>query len=226
MGKRLLSRCVSSSFGHSIREACLLLRTTKKILAAGEHNRVLLVYGRRKYREQSCFYYCECCDYCEYVIGYGIMSLALQEPIAVPESEERQVQELSRLLHRGRAALISASGEKVEFPDTLYEVLTRIVEILSQGQAVTLVPDNQVVTTQRAATILGMSRPFFIKLLEAGVMAHHRVGNQRRVYLRDVLDFARKREQERKAALDRLSRNASEAGLYERNVWPEGGEDE
>lgn len=155
-----------------------------------------------------------------------IMSLGLQEPIAVPESEERQVQELNRLLHRGRAALVSASGERVEFPDTLYEVLTRIVEILSRGQAVTLVPDNQVVTTQRAATILGMSRPFFIKLLEAGVMAHHRVGNQRRVYLRDVLDFARKREQERKAALDRLSRRALDAGLYDRNVRPEGGEDE
>lgn len=160
------------------------------------------------------------------MICFTIMSLALQQPIAVPESEERQVQELNRLLHRGRAALVSASGERVEFPNTLYEVLTRIVEILSRGQAVTLVPDNQVVTTQRAATILGMSRPFFIKLLEAGVMAHHRVGNQRRVYLRDVLDFARKREEERKAALDRLSRHALDAGLYDRNVEPEGGEDE
>ena len=181
---------------------------------------------RAENRERQHFYCCEYCDYFEYMLGYVIMSLALQEPIAVPKSEERQVQELNRVLHRGRAALVSASGEKVEFPDTLYEVLTRIVEILSRGQAVTLVPDNQVVTTQRAATILGMSRPFFIKLLEAGVMAHHRVGNQRRVYLRDVLDFARKREQERKAALDRLSRNASEAGLYDRNVRPEGGEDE
>jgi excisionase family DNA binding protein len=98
--------------------------------------------------------------------------------------------------------------------------------MMSHGQAVTLVPDNQVVTTQRAATILGMSRPFFIKLLEAGVMAHHRVGNQRRVYLRDVLSYARKRDEERKAALDRLSKNAMETGLYDRNIRPGGGEDE
>ena len=154
------------------------------------------------------------------------MSLTLQEPIAVPEAEEPQVRALDRFLHRGRAALISASGEKVEFPDTLYEVLTRIVGMMSRGQAVTLVPDNQVVTTQRAATILGMSRPFFIKLLEAGVMAHHRIGNQRRVYLQDVLNYARKRDEERKAALDRLSRNAAETGLYEHNAFPEGGEDE
>jgi excisionase family DNA binding protein len=97
---------------------------------------------------------------------------------------------------------------------------------MSQGQAITLVPDNQVVTTQRAADTLGMSRPFFVKLLETGVMAHHRVGNQRRVYLRDVLKFAKKRDKERLASLDRLSRDAFEAGLYERNVFPKGGSDE
>ncbi len=89
-----------------------------------------------------------------------------------------------------------------------------------------LVPANQVVATQRAADLFGMSRPFFIKLLETGAMAHHRVGNQRRVYLRDVLEFARTRDEERQASLDRLSRQAFEAGLYDRNVMPEGSSDE
>ena len=63
-------------------------------------------------------------------------------------------------------------------------------------------------------------------MIETGVMAYHRVGNQRRVYLRDVLEFARKRDEERQAALDRLSRQAFEAGLYDRNVMPAGGRDE
>lgn len=97
---------------------------------------------------------------------------------------------------------------------------------MAQGKSVTLLPDNQVVSTQRAADLLGMSRPFFIKLLETGAMAHHRVGNQRRVYLRDVLEFARKRDEERQAALDRLSQQSFAAGLYDRNVMPEGGTDE
>ena len=97
---------------------------------------------------------------------------------------------------------------------------------MSHGQAITLVPDNQAITTQRAADILGMSRPFFIKQLEAGLMAHHRIGNQRRVYLRDVLAFAKKRDAERLASLDLLARDAFEAGMYERNVFPEGGADE
>jgi excisionase family DNA binding protein len=97
---------------------------------------------------------------------------------------------------------------------------------MALGQAVTLLPDRQVLTTQRAADILGVSRPFFVKLLESGVMAHHRVGNQRRVYLHDVLEYAQKRDEQRRVALDRLARDAYEAGLYERNVIPEGGSDE
>ena len=97
---------------------------------------------------------------------------------------------------------------------------------VSRGQTVTLIPDNPPITTQRAADILGMSRPFFIKQPEGGLMAHHRVGNQRRVYLRDVLEFAKRRDKERLAALDLLARDALEAGLYERNLLPEGSTDE
>jgi hypothetical protein len=46
------------------------------------------------------------------------------------------------------------------------------------------------------------------------------------VYLRDVLELAKKRDAERLASMDRLSRDAFEAGLYDRNVPPEGGSDE
>jgi hypothetical protein len=48
---------------------------------------------------------------------------------------------------------------------------------MSHGQTVTIFPDNQEVTSQRAAEILGMLRPFFIKQIESGLMAHHRIGN-------------------------------------------------
>jgi excisionase family DNA binding protein len=154
------------------------------------------------------------------------MSLAAQEPITLPKGKMQEVQKLERLLKRGALSLVSDSGESIELPAAIYKVLKRIVELMAEGKAVTLVPDNQVVTTQRAADILGMSRPFFIKLLETGVMAHHRIGNQRRVYLRDVLQFAHKRDKEREAALNRLSRHAFETGLYEKNRFPEGGQDE
>lgn len=154
------------------------------------------------------------------------MSIDTREPIVLPATEREQVRDLERMLDLGAPALVSASGERLILPPTVYEVLRKVVELMAEGKSVTLLPDQQVVTTQRAADLLGMSRPFFIKLLETGAMAHHRVGNQRRVYLRDVLEFAHKRDEERQAALDRLSLQAFEAGLYDRNVMPEGGKDE
>jgi len=156
----------------------------------------------------------------------NIMPTLMRKPITVPEKEQRQVQALDELLHGGVPFLVSPAGERLELPGTVFEVLRAAVGFMSHGQSVTLLPDNQVITTQRAANILGMSRPFFIGLLNAGVMAHHRVGNQRRVYLCDVLEFAKKRDKERLASLDRLARDAFEAGLYERNAIPEGGSDE
>jgi len=154
------------------------------------------------------------------------MSIATREPISLPPSEQKQIRNLARELDTGAPALLSSSGERLAVPKTVYEVLRRVVGLLAEGKSVALLPENQVVTTQRAADLLGMSRPFFIRLLETGAMAYHRVGNQRRVYLRDVLEFARKRDEERQSALDRLSRQAFEAGLYDGNTMPKGGSDE
>jgi excisionase family DNA binding protein len=154
------------------------------------------------------------------------MPVGMRKPITLPRSEQKQIEHLDRIMRVGAPALMTGSGEKIEMPTTVYQLLRKVVGYMALGQAVTLLPDKQVVTTQRAADILGVSRPFFIKLLESGVMAHHRVGNQRRVYLRDVLEFAKKRDEQRRVALDRLARDAHESGLYERNVMPEGGSDE
>jgi excisionase family DNA binding protein len=154
------------------------------------------------------------------------MAFAARKPITLPDTERQQVQALERVLHPGVPVFVTSAGEQVELPRTVFEVLRTAVGFMSHGQAIMLVPDNQAITTQRAADILGMSRPFFVKQLEAGLMAHHRVGNQRRVYLRDVLAFAEKRDAERVASLDWLARDAFEAGMYERNVFPDGGADE
>ena len=154
------------------------------------------------------------------------MAIATKKPTTILNTEQQQVQALEKLLRGGVPVLVSPAGERIELPGTVFEVLRTAVGFMSHGQTITLVPDNQAITTQRAADILGMSRPFFIKQLEVGLMAHHRVGNQRRVYLRDVLAFAKKRDAERLASLDLLARDAFEAGMYERNVFPEGGADE
>jgi excisionase family DNA binding protein len=68
-----------------------------------------------------------------------------------------------------------------------------------------------------------MSRPYFIRLLATGELPYHLVGKHRRVALRDVLGFA-KRRTEMKAALGQMSRDALEAGLYDRHSGLQNGQ--
>jgi excisionase family DNA binding protein len=94
------------------------------------------------------------------------------------------------------------------------------------GRAIVLIPENQQLTTQRAADLLGVSRPHLIKLLEAGELPYHKAGSHRRIYLKDMAAYQKRRDGERKAALDRIAKEAFESGLYDRTGIPEGGEDE
>ncbi len=70
-----------------------------------------------------------------------------------------------------------------------------------------------------------MSRPYLIRLLDAGEMPYRLVGRHRRIALRDVVEFA-KRSTARRVSLDRMARDAHDAGLYETASIPRGGRDE
>jgi excisionase family DNA binding protein len=119
--------------------------------------------------------------------------------------DSTQAKQLLAIMEAGRAALLSASGKAVLLPPSVQEMLRQAIDWLGTSRSVTLTADagDKVITTQRAAELLGMSRPSFIKLLSSGAMPVHRVGAHRRVFLRDVLGHARQR--------DEASQSASEA---------------
>ena len=148
------------------------------------------------------------------------------EPVALPESEAPQIRELNRLLQLGTPALVAADGERLDLPDAVYRLLKDIVRNMQLGRAIILVPENQQLTTQRAADLLGVSRPHLIKLVEAGELPFHKAGSHRRIYLKDLLAFQKRRDEERKAALNRIAKEAFESGLYDRTGIPEDGADE
>ena len=150
----------------------------------------------------------------------------LHEPVSLPESDGAQIRELNRMLHGGIPALVGADGGKVELPDAVFRLLKDIVRNMQLGRAIVLIPENQQLTTQRAADLLGVSRPHLIKLLDAGELPYHKAGSHRRIYLRDLVAYQKRRDAERKRALDRIAKEAYEAGLYDRTGIPDGGVDE
>lgn len=150
----------------------------------------------------------------------------IREPIALTESEEAQIRALNRSLQLGTPALVDADGKRLGLPDSVYRLLKDIVRNMQLGRAIVLVPENQQLTTQRAADLLGVSRPHLIKLVEAGMLPYHKAGSHRRIYLKDLLAYQKRRDAERKAALDRIAKEAFESGLYDRTGIPEDGEEE
>ena len=90
---------------------------------------------------------------------------------------------------------------------------------------VSIVSDNKQLTTQRAADLIGVSRPFMVRLLEDGKIPFHMVGSHRRVRLKDVLAYQRSRDRERHNAINRIARMEMRAGTYDKVVLPKDAEE-
>ena len=93
------------------------------------------------------------------------------------------------------------------------------------GKAVSIVPEHQQLTTQRAANLLGVSRPFMVRLVEEGNLPFHMVGSHRRVYLKDLLAYRKRRDEERHDSINRMARMEMEAGTYDKVALPEGAQE-
>lgn len=110
---------------------------------------------------------------------------------------------------------IQSDGEvtKIELPMSAVRLFMDILSNLSQGNAVQVVPVHAELTTQEAADLLMVSRPYLIKLLNDGKISFRKVGTHRRIRYCDLLDFKSNEEQLREAALDELTAQAQELGM-------------
>lgn len=102
---------------------------------------------------------------------------------------------------------------QIILPFSAVNLLLEILTQMAEGNAVTLIPIHAELTTQEAANILNVSRPFLIKLMEKGELPFHKVGTHRRILFADLIEFKSKRDLISKNALDELAKQAQELGL-------------
>ena len=143
------------------------------------------------------------------------------EPFSASANERSILEEIDALLRqtddddadRARPMLLGPNNERIGLPEPVFRILQQIVPHLLKGHALTIVPVHQQLSTQEAADILNVSRPFLIGLLERGEIPYVKTGKHRRIRFGHLMAYKKQRDMECRKALERLVELGQEYGL-------------
>lgn len=108
---------------------------------------------------------------------------------------------------------VQESGDSIVIPKNVFMLLLDILEKMAHGKSFTIIPSDSDITTQQAARILNVSRPFVVKMLEDGQIPFAKVGSHRRMKLTDILEYNKRLSDNRRKNLDLLAQQAQDLKL-------------
>ena len=145
------------------------------------------------------------------------MGITFEYPLAPNEEDITLAQESSRSLtafagHQVTCTIKSVVGQPIEIklPASVVGMLTQMLTQMAQGKAVSLIPINAQLTTQQAADILGVSRPFLTSQMKIGKVPFQKIGTHRRIAFTDLMKYRNELARESEDAMDALVAEAQE----------------
>jgi excisionase family DNA binding protein len=139
------------------------------------------------------------------------------ESVMAQEPEKSSIKHLESILQLEGAQpkLVGVDGQEIPIPESVYKVLRQAVHAMALGKAMSIVPQEQKLTTQKAADLLNVSRPYIIKLLEQGEIPYITVGTHRRIRFDDLMKYKQQRDAKRSQLLQEIIDISEECGLYD-----------
>jgi excisionase family DNA binding protein len=140
------------------------------------------------------------------------------EPILPTEDDALRAGELRDALE-GRGAVDAPVRVQVDdatvlsMPPIVSRLLMNLLAETAAGRAVTLVPIEAEVTTQQAAELLNVSRPFVVGMIDKGLLPSRMVGNHRRLPLNEVLAYKTRNRAKRRESLREMAALDQELGI-------------
>ena len=104
-------------------------------------------------------------------------------------------------------------SDELVLPGHALQLLLDVLSEMSRGNAISIMPIHAELSTQDAANILNVSRPFLVGLLEKGDIDFHKIGTHRRVLAEDVIKYKQQIDAERMTALDKLTEESQKSGM-------------
>jgi hypothetical protein len=101
------------------------------------------------------------------------------------------------------------NDQTLSLPPLAASLIESLLDHLSQGERVAVLTEEQELSPNDAASILGVSRPLVIHRMDVGDLPFRYIGTHRRAVLRDVLALKTKIDAQR-AAMEALAADAED----------------
>lgn len=141
-------------------------------------------------------------------------SIELPDSVFAPETDTQTIQRLEVMLEKAHPKLVGMDGEEIPLPDSIYQALRQVIHMMAAGQVISLVPYDHYLSSQEAADLLNVSRPYLYTLLEQGQIPYIKVGTHRRIQFEDLIKYKQQRDGQRRQALSELAFMSQELGFY------------